>query len=52
MHIHIFKSSTVIGKSFTVPNNVMIKVGRILKSVKIIGFLNMKLMKSLPHSGR
>lgn len=52
MHIHIFKSSTIIGKSFKVPNNVMIKVGRILKSVKIIVLLNMKLIRSLPHSGR
>lgn len=44
----LIKSYTVISKSFKIPNNVMIKVGRILKSVKIIELLDIKLISSLP----
>lgn len=42
----------MIGKSPKVPHNIVIKVGSILKRVKIIGLLNMKLIRSLPHSGQ
>lgn len=45
----LIKSYIIIGKSLKVPNNVMIKVGRILKSVKIIELLDIKLISSLPH---
>lgn len=48
----LIKSYTIIGKSFKIPNNVMIKVGRILKSVKIIELLDIKLISSLPHLDR
>lgn len=45
----LIKSYTIIGKSFKIPNNVMIKVGRILKSVRIIELLDIKLISSPPH---
>lgn len=48
----LIKSYTIIGKSFKIPNNVMIKVGRILKSVRIIELLDIKLISSLPHLDR